>query len=135
MTGEGASGYIPAGYTGCRHCGQWIVGSTPTGLCPVCLGNGLGHLELVRESVRPIPKRATRGRKARKLTPEAKERKRQWNRARSRALMRLSRIYHPMYETLLAEELAAAGLDPKLDQRAPGSGATERAIIRSAVGE
>lgn len=131
----GADGYVIEGYQACRHCGVWKVdGTLRSGLCASCIRVGAGRLELVREIDRPPPKRASRSRQSVKLTDAQKARKRDWNRARSRALMRLSRIHHALYEVLLAEELAGAGLDPRLDDRAPGTAAFEREINRSAVG-
>ncbi len=135
MTAEGADGFVPAGYVACRCGALKVEGTLRKGLCADCIRSGVHHLELVRLDDRPAPKRPTRGRKNKPLTDEAKDRKRRWNRARSRALMRLARLHHPLYEVLLAEELAAEGLDPRLDVRSPGAGGFEREMNRSAVGQ
>ena len=132
---EGADGFVVEGYEACRHCGTWKPeGRLRNRLCPECIGAGIGRLEVVHLGDRPAPKRATRGRKAKPLTAEQRERKKRWNRARSRALVRLTRLQHPLYEVLLAEELAAEGLDPRLDERSPGPGGFDREMARSAVG-
>ncbi len=132
MTAEGAAGFVAEGYEACR-CGAWKVeGTLRNGLCAECVRAGVHHLELVRLDDRPAPKRPTRGRKNKPLTDEAKDRKRRWNRARSRALMRLARLHHPLYEVLLSEELATEGLDPRLDVRSPGAGGFEREMRSNA---
>lgn len=132
---EGVDALVPVGYAACKRCGEWAVdGTMRTGYCADCLSAGAGRLELVRAAGRPAPNHPSRGRRPTKLTNAQRERKRRWNRARSRALMRLSRVQHPLYEVLLAEELAREGLDPRLDQRPSGSAAIEREITASAVG-
>lgn len=134
MTAEGADGFVAAGYEACRRCGGWAAeGNLRAGYCDDCLKAGAGRLELVREVERPAPRRSSRGRKAPRLTAAQRERKRRWNRARSRALHRLSRVQHPLYEVLLAEELAREGLDPHLDQRSAGSATIEREMRSRAV--
>ena len=131
----GADAFVVEGYRGCAQCGVWKVeGTLRRGYCDDCLGKGAGRLELVRELDRPAPKRPSRARRTRKLTAEQQIAKRNWNKARSLALHRLARIHHPLYEVLLAEAKAELGLDPRLDQRAPGSAALERAMKHSAVG-
>lgn len=132
---EGADGFVAVGYSACRHCGEWKVeGTLRNRLCDVCIKAGVGRLEVVQLGERPAPKRPSRGRRTKPLTAVQRDRKKKWNRARSRALMRLARLNHPLYEVLLAEELAAEGLDPRLDQRAGGSAAFEREMARSDVG-
>jgi hypothetical protein len=94
------------------------------------MGKEARHLEIAYEvDGRRMASRPTRARKHRP-SPRDPERRRLWNRARSRAIQRLVRIHHPLYEVLLAQEKAELGLDPGLDVRSPGSGAIEHEVTR-----
>jgi hypothetical protein len=123
-----------AGYYACRKCGEWTPdGVGKRGYCPDCmkrLGEEARHLEIAYEVAgRKLVSRPTRSRPARPSRRDP-ERRRLWNRARSRAIQRLVRIHHPLYEVLLAQEKEALGLDPGLDVRSPGGGAIEREVTR-----
>lgn len=127
----GAEDFVIAGYETCRRCGEWAVeGSLISRLCSECASE-LAHqaetVELAYEvDGRTVVSRPTRSR--RRPTPTDPARKRAWNRARSRALLRVARVHRPLYEVILAQEKAKEGLDPRLDERVPGSAAIEREL-------
>ena len=75
---------------------------------------------------RKKPKKA----KAAKPTDEAKENRRLLDRAKQRAMWRLTRIYRPMYEVLLAEEKVRLGLDPTSSQGRPRPRAIADELLR-----
>lgn len=135
----GADCFVPLGHEACRHCGDLHVeGVMVGGACTDCAALLLEQartMEVVHavngRTVVSRPTKAKRRRK-RKLTPAERENKRLWNRARSRAIQRLIRLNHPMYELLLAEAKAELGLDSRLDVRPPGAGPIE-AELREAV--
>ena len=116
------------GYRECP-CGEWMphTETTPApALCPTCrreAGELIDEGRLRYEvggrtfTTRPPPK--PRKTKPRKLTGEQHERRKAWERARMRTLVRLSEIYRPMYELILAEEKLREGLDPTIHQYAP----------------
>ncbi len=135
----GADGFVPLGHEACRHCGDlYVEGVLVGGACIDCARLILEQartMEVVHAvNGRTVVNRPTKSkrRRKRKLTPAERENKRLWNRARSRAIQRLIRLNHPMYEMLLAEEKAKLGLDSRLDVRPPGAGPIE-AELREAV--
>lgn len=108
------------GYESCRECGEWF----PSGrghLCDSCRGS---IKELVDQakvayevegrvytvSNKPPKKPKKQGKQY--LTPRAMELQRKRNRAKTRAMVRLTHIYEPMYRILLDEERIAQGLEP-----------------------
>lgn len=119
---------VVAGYVACGRCGEWIPeGRRLCGDCTKAVETEAATVELAYEVAgRRLVSRPTRGR--RRKSGRDPERHRLWNRARSRATARLVKIHHPLYEVLLAQEKAALGLDPRLDDRSPGSGAIERSL-------
>jgi hypothetical protein len=121
---EGADLFVPVGYRSCQGCGEFMLVTLRASRCADCrdeMASEARAPELATLDHRPLVTRPTKARRRRKARPT--EAKRLWNRARSRAMQRLVRIHRPMYEVLLAEEKAALGLDPHLDERHPGDGA------------
>jgi hypothetical protein len=120
---SGADGFVPVGYRSCRGCGEFMLVTQRASYCVTCrdeMATEARALELATLDRRPLVTRPTKARRRKARPTEAR---RLWNRARSRAMQRLVRIHRPMYEVLLAEEKAALGLDPHLDERHPGDGA------------
>lgn len=106
---------IPYGYVACR-CGAWIIKGRK--FCDDCLADvGKQADELVidvggRGVKLPPP------RKKKKAKPPKRERQdksmeaRARDRARTRAWIRLSHIYEPMFAAIYIEEQLREGLDP-----------------------
>lgn len=116
------------GYKECR-CGELLPDSTfrpAPPMCPSCRADLADRITAARltyevegrtfhtpERVRPKRK------KAKPLTAEAKAQRRKFDRARMRAMVRLTQIYRPMFELLFNEEKLREGLHPDTRSHAP----------------
>jgi hypothetical protein len=109
------------GYVLCVGCDEElvldIVAGRTGGLCTTCFrlkGTQLRHIEVEARGAR-IPVRLGRpGRKRVRSTPsaEAKAREKTVDKCRERARKRLQAVFPDLYDIFLADERAAAGLDP-----------------------
>jgi len=123
------------GYTVCEHCGGFEVTEIAVAgrYCRSCTrelaeqerNEAIAFEVEGREFLykAPPPKRSTPNKKN-KQTPSDPR----WAVARYRALRRLAQIYGPMYELLLAEEKAKAGMNPTLRRLEPRPTETLSAI-------
>lgn len=109
-------GYVLCGY----HQNHWVrdeVAQRTGGVCPEAFrtlnGQRLTEIELVGRGRRVIvPVSRSRKRPNRHLTPQRVERKKAAAKAKERARKRLAAMMPDLYDTLVAEERAALGLDP-----------------------
>lgn len=109
-----------AGYVVCDGCRNNIVldvVARRTGnLCTDCLVANQGPLREIEIEARgtrlAIPAHPARKRQKRKPTPEAKARDRVVDACKDRARKRLVALFPDLYDILLAEERANAGLEP-----------------------
>lgn len=129
----GADAFVVVGHTACRLCGDWFITGTRSGkLCESCATeqSATSRTAEVIASIegRTVVHRPTRARKRKreKLDADKRQRKREWNRARSIATQRLVRIHHDLYLSLLAESKAELGIDPRLDHRSVSALPLER---------
>lgn len=94
-----------------------VIAQRTGGPCPDCFvadgGRRLARLEIVGRGVRyQASTGRSRSKPKRPATPERRARKRASERAGERARKRLAAAMPELYEMFLADERAAAGLDP-----------------------
>jgi hypothetical protein len=103
------------GYDTCTLCPNLVlkeVARHTGGICSECFAGGAGpdmrHIEVVGRGykIRVPPRKTRRTTHARDVNHHAVEK------AKGRALKRLKAIFPDLYDTLLAEERARAGLNP-----------------------
>lgn len=138
---EGADEFVVEGYGLCR-CGQWLVevipGST-MGLCADCraqVGTAAHEEQFVYEAhgrrftQQPRAPRKPKQRRAKHQTSEQRAARQGRDRARIRALVRLQRIYRPMYEVLYAEECVREGVQASPNRGRPRPKAISAELLR-----
>lgn len=136
----GADEFMVEGHIPCERCDAWIVdvpGRT-TKLCGGC-SSDLGKLadavrfayevDGERFTAPPPPTPKKRKQPFRSMDSRGRERMRAHDRARSRALFRLARVYRPMFEVLLNEEKLREGLDPTSTTPLPAATATADELL------
>lgn len=132
MKGQDVDELVPKGYVACAGCGEWLLEGTrlaSNGRCDDCMkaqaktideaimvfevqGRTFEDHPHVRAPRRPVP--------IEKRYPKT-DNIRRADRAKRRAIRKLTRIYQPQFELLLAAERATEGLDPKVKVETPRS--------------
>lgn len=123
----------------CRRCGDWTVhgeGVESLLLCASCRGeiSSLANEQRIRYEVegKTFLTPPNKPPKAKRRTEGVVNYHRLWNRARSRAVVRLIQIYKPMFEVLMAEEKERVGLNGGYDSHGIRDAEVTRKVVEQA---